>query len=67
MDIDKIKDMYRDQWIAYTYGCGCVHNTAVADILLLEIEPSWGCTQCDKPGINGSDYVEDIKVVDCDT
>ena len=68
MDIDKIRDTYKDQWVTYVYGCGCSSEELVSDVLLLEVEPGWGCTQCDKPGIYGSDYVESIAVEDeCNT
>ena len=47
MDTDKIRNTYKDQWITYVYGCGCSSQELVSDVLLLEVEPGWGCTQCD--------------------
>ena len=64
MDIDEIRDTYKDQWVTYVYGCGCSSEELVSDVLLLEVEPGWGCTECDEPGINGSGYVEDIELTE---
>ena len=70
MNIDKIRNTYKGQWVTYLYGCGCSAEELVSDILLLEVEPGRGCVnpQCYVPVVNRADYVESIEVEDeCNT